>query len=326
MRIICGTDFSIYDNAAAIAAGSLAARLALPLTLVHVLDPSRYSNPSPDLMSYLRRARQKKLQTLAERAGRKGVIVETTIVEGLPATKLAELAANLQARFLVVSAIGQIAPTQWLAGSVADQAVQLSPVPTLVLRDPGSFESWLNGERALKVLVGYDFSASAEAAVRWVKSIEGIAPCDITIAYVASPAKERSRLGITPPLSGLYYPSALRKLLEEEIRQKCGPALGNRAKIVVRSDWGRPDSQLIEMAADTGTDLMVVGGSARRGLARFGSVARGVVHHARMNVASVPVGWAAPARHEVRENGLSNSIGNSALSREIVSEVLEAVR
>ena len=154
-------------------------------------------------MDQLRVSRQKKLQALAERAGRRGVIVETTIIDGSPALKLAELAAESQARLLVVSARGQIAPTQWLAGSVADQTVQMSPVPALVVRDPGSVESWLGGDRALKIVVGYDFSASSDAAIRWVASLAAIAPCDITIAYVASPANERSRLGIAPPLSPL---------------------------------------------------------------------------------------------------------------------------
>ena len=127
MRIICGTDFSIHANSAALAAATLAARLDLPLTLVHVLDPDKYSNPSPELMAYLRNGRQKKLQVLAERAGRKGVIVETAIIEGSPAEKLAQFAREAQARFLVVSAIGQIAPTQWLTGSVTDRVVQISP-------------------------------------------------------------------------------------------------------------------------------------------------------------------------------------------------------
>jgi nucleotide-binding universal stress UspA family protein len=140
-------------------------------------------------------------------------------------------------------------------------------------------------------MVGYDFSTSSEAAIRWIASLDTIAPCDITIAYVASPANERARLGIAAPLSPLYYPSALRKFLEEEIEEKTGSVLGSKARICVKADWGRPDSQLIEMAADNRTDLMVVGTSQRRGLARLGSVARAVMHYSQKNVACVPEGW-----------------------------------
>jgi hypothetical protein len=61
MKIICGTDFSTYANGAAVAAASLAARVELPITLAHVLDPSRYVNPSDDLMRHLRLTGQKKI-------------------------------------------------------------------------------------------------------------------------------------------------------------------------------------------------------------------------------------------------------------------------
>ncbi|HVK58720.1 MAG TPA: universal stress protein [Candidatus Kapabacteria bacterium] len=295
MRIICGTDFSIHADAAVLAAATLAARLELPLTLVHVINPGHYIDPSHDLLGQLRSTRRKKLQVLAERAGRRGAIVETVILEGPPAVKLSEFASNVDARFLVVSAIGQIAPTRWLTGSVTDQTVQMSSIPTLVIRDPGSFETWLHGERRLTVMVGYDFSTSSDAAIRWIASLDAIAPCDITIAYVASPARERARLGIAAPLTPLSYPSALRKFLEEEIEEKTGPVLGRKAHIRVKADWGRPDSQLIEMAADARTDLMVAGTSQRRGLERLGSVARAVLHYYQKNVASVPEGWVAPA-------------------------------
>jgi nucleotide-binding universal stress UspA family protein len=306
MRIICGTDFSIHANSAALASATLAARLDLPLRLVHVVDPAQYSNPSSELMAYLRNGRQQKLQVLAERAGRKGVIVETAIIEGSPAEKLAQFADETQARVLVVSAIGQIAPTQWLAGSITDQVVQMSKVPTLILRDAGSFESWLQRERALKILVGYDYSATAEAAIRWVGSLAAIAPCDITVAYVASPANERSRLGTPTPLSREYYSSSLRQFLEAEIKQNCGPMLGNGARVYVKADWGRPDSQLVEIAADSNVDLTVVGMSRRRGFARLGSVARAVVHYAKTNVASVPDGWVAPASEETQRPGVKS--------------------
>ena len=293
MKIICGTDFSSNANAAALAATTLAAKLELPVTLVHVINPSNYVDSSQDLLGHLRSTRQKKLQALAERAGRRGAIVETVILEGSPALKLSEFAAKSGAQFLVVSAVGHIAPTKWLAGSVTDQAVQASSVPTLVIRDPSSFEAWLHEKRKLKVMVGYDFSRSSDAAIRWITSLDAISPSDITVAYVASPANERARLGIAAPLSPLYYPSALRRFLEKEIEEKTGGVIGRKPHISVKADWGRPDSQLIEMARDNGTDLLVVGTSQRRGLARLGSVARAAMHYSHGNVASVPEDWRA---------------------------------
>jgi nucleotide-binding universal stress UspA family protein len=290
MKIICGTDFSVHANEAALAAAVLAARVQGTLALVHVLDPSRYTNPSKDLMDHLRNGRQQKLDSLIERVKRSGAKVEASVVEGSPARKLAELTSETEARLLVVSSAGQIAPTHWFAGSVTDQAVQSSSVPTLVIRDAGAFKDWAYGKRPLKVLVGYDFSASSEAALRWAASLREIAPCELTVVYVASAANERARLGIAPPMSPLYYPSGIKKFLETELKQKCDSVLGeDGATICVKADWGRPDSHLIEIAGENRADLLVVGTSQRRGLARLGSVSRAVLHYAHMNVACVPM-------------------------------------
>lgn len=296
MKIICGTDFSVHANSAALTAATLAARLGATLTLVHVVNPKLYRNVSTEFMDYVRQSRQKKLDPLAERARRKGANVEAIIVEGSPVAKLAELASRPDVRFLVLSSAGQIAPTQWLAGSVTDGAAQSAIAPTLVVRDAKSFEAWLHGKRPLSVLVGYDFSPSAEAALRWSASLREIAPIELTVAYVASTANERGRLGIAPPLSPLYYPSGLKKFLEKELKQAADAVLGeNAATVCVKADWGRSDSQLIETAAESKADLIVTGTSQRRGLARLGSISRAVLHYAPMNVVCVP----APAVQQV---------------------------
>lgn len=301
MKIICGTDFSVHANEAALTAATLAARLGETLTLVNVLDPSRYSNPSKDLMDQLRDNRQKKLDPLVERVKRRAARVEARVVEGIPATKLAELASATEARLLVVSANGQIAPTKWFVGSMADQAVQGSTIPVLVVRDSRGLNDWAYDKRPLRVLVGYDYSASAEAALRWAASLRQIAPCEITVVYVASAVKERTRLGIAPPMSPIYYPSGIKQFLARELKQKCDSVFGeDGAKVSVLADWGRPDSHLIEVAGENRADLLVVGTSQRRGLARMGSISRAVLHYAHMNVACVPtpeVECSAPVGH-----------------------------
>ena len=289
MKIVFGTDLSVHANEAALAAAALVARAGGTLTLVHVLDSSRYINPSKDLMDHLRDSRQKKLDWLTERVKRRGAKVEASVVEGTPGTKLAEIARRTQAQLLVVSSSGPVVPTRWLSGSVADQTVQSSSVPTLVIRKARAFREWAYSKRPLKVLVGYDFSATSEAALRWAASLREIAPCELTVAYVASPANERARLGIEPAISSLHYPSGIKRFLERELKQKCDTIVGeNGANICVKADWGRPGSHLIEVADEERADLLVVGTSQRRGMARLGSISRAVSHYAHMNVACVP--------------------------------------
>ena len=90
-------------------------------------------------------------------------------------------------------------------------------------------------------------------------------------------------------MSPIYYPSGIKQFLAKELKQKCDSIFGeNGTKVRILADWGRPDSHLIEVAADSRADLLVVGTSQRRGLARLGSVSRAVLHYAHMNVACVP--------------------------------------
>jgi len=290
MNIVCGTDFSLHANEAALAAAALTARQGGTLALVHVLDIRHYSNPSMGLVKHLRDSRQKKLDALADRARRRAAKVETHLLEGSPATQITEFASKAAARLLIVSANGQIAPTKWFVGSVTDQTVRAATIPTLVIRNAAAIEAWTYGKRPINVLIAYDFSASAEAALHWAASVREIAPCEVMVTYVASAANERARLGVAPPTAPLYYPSGLKKFLEQELRQKCDAVFGEgMAGVSVKADWGRPDSHLIELAGDARMGLIVMGTSQRRGLGRLGSVSRAVVHYAHMNVACVPV-------------------------------------
>ncbi len=289
MNITCGTDFSDHANKAVLAAAALSARRSGVLSLVHVFDTRHYSKPSKELLAHLRGSRQKKLDALADRARRRAAKVERHLAEGSPATQLAEFAKNAGSQLLVVSANGQIAPTKWFVGSVTDQTVQATTIPTMVIRNPSAIEAWAYEKRPLNVLVAYDYSTSAEAALRWAALLGGIAACEITVVYVASAEKERARLGIAPPVSPIYYPTGIRQFLAKELKQKCDSVFGeNVAKVRVLADWGRPDSHLIEVAGDNRADLLVVGTSQRRGMARLGSISRAVLHYAHMNVACVP--------------------------------------
>lgn len=289
MNITCGTDFSDHANKAVLAAAALTARQSGVLSLVHVFDPRHYSKPSKELLTHLRDSRHKKLEALADRARRRAAKVASHLAEGSPATQLAGFAKKASSQLLVVSAKGQIAPTKWFTGGVADQVAQASSIPTMVIGNPAAIEAWVYEKRPLHVFVAYDFSASAEAALHWTAALRKVAPCDVTVAYVASAANERSRLLAAPPLSPLYYPSGLKKFLVQELKHKCETVFGeNAVKTCVKADWGRPDSHLIGVAGDNRVDLIVVGTSQRRGVARLGSISGAAIHYAHTNVACVP--------------------------------------
>lgn len=83
-----------------------------------------------------------------------GAKVEDELLSGSAAIVLCDFAARSQARLVVVSSLGQIAPSRWFIGSVAERLAQISTVPTLVVRGDGAFKEWAQRERALNILFG----------------------------------------------------------------------------------------------------------------------------------------------------------------------------
>jgi nucleotide-binding universal stress UspA family protein len=291
MKIVCGTDFSQHAVQAADVAAILAKRLNGKLALVHVFEATSYASASKNAMDDLRERGQESLRQEAARLRRTGAIVQDQLLSGSPAIVLADFAAKSRAVLVVVSSLGQIAPSRWFVGSVAERTAQISAVPTLVVRGDGAFKEWARRERALNILVGHDFSSSSDAALLWAAGLRKIGPCTITVAAVAWPPREVGRFGIGENASLLNHPPAVQKLLERDLRQRCDKVLGKiKARVRVAAAWGRPDPQLVEFARTEHIDLLAVGTNQRHGLERFwlGSVSRGVLHHAPMSVACVP--------------------------------------
>jgi nucleotide-binding universal stress UspA family protein len=298
MKIVCGTDFSQHAAEAADVAAALAARLNETLALIHVMEVTRYELLSQELFEDLRDRRQARLKKEADRLRKAGGRVEEKLLQGSPSTALADFAAGSKARMIVVSSLGQIAPSRWLVGSVAERVAQTASVPTLVVRGAEAFKSW-SKVLPLNILVGYDFSASSDAALQWVAALRKIGPCRITVAFLSWPPQERGRLGMGTQASPVENPPEVQKLLERDLRKRCQAALGDaEVHIRVAVAWGRPEPQLIELAREGRADLIVVGAHQRHGLERFWSVSREILHDAPMSVACVPASRAADAGSE----------------------------
>src|SRR6185312_1426528 len=265
MKIICGTDFSQHAVEAADVTAAMAARLREPSRLVHVFESDLSGLLPKDQIDRLREQRRLKLKSDAARLRKAGAMVEEELLEGSAAAALVDFASKSKASLIVVSSLGQIAPSRWLVGSVAERVAQSSPVPTLIVRGGQAFKAWTQGKRALRILVGYDFSATADAALCWVSELRKIGPCKVTVASVFWPPQDKNRFG----LAEHSWDDSLevQKFLERDLRRQCENILGDcDIRIRVAGSWGRPDPQLIAFAKEVETDLMVVGTHQRHGV------------------------------------------------------------
>ena len=295
-QIVCGTDFSVHASEAVNAAAAIAARLRTPLLLVHVLDADAFIGPTEKLLNQFRKSAQEKLVHEAARLRDRDVEVRTEVLEGRPETELARVVARPGARLVVTASLGHIAISRILIGSVAERTAEAAPVPTLVVRDAKPLVEWAEGRRTLKVFVAGDFTASADAAIRWVKELRRIGTCQVVLGHVDWPVEERRRLGIHSSVPFMQNPPEVEQALERDFRTKLKTLLGDTsARVRVTPSWGAPDYNLIQMAHEEQADLIVVGSHQRHGLSRLAhpSVSRAVLHHAPMNVACVPASFGA---------------------------------
>jgi nucleotide-binding universal stress UspA family protein len=304
--IICGIDFSENAKKAASTAALLASRLGKPLLLVHVTDQLYGLNDHSKELVELRQSLEKQLQDEADRLSKLGASVETMVLRGQPIENaLKELGKERNAALMVVSSVSKTAFNRWTLGSVSEHLAQADPVPTLVVRDAAPFEAWASGQRALKVFVGTDFTASSEAALRWAAELRRVGPIDVLAGYVDWPPQEATRLGLSGELKLGGDLPMMQRMIERDLRENVTQLLGeDHVSVRAIGNWGRPDMPLVEMAIEAQADLIVVGTHQWSGLNRLrhGSVSRGILRHAPMSVVCVPTSAVAPeAEPHLRE-------------------------
>lgn len=278
--VLCGTDFTTNSAQAADAACALATLLHAPLELVHVSEIPAHP-PS-----------ERELAAEAARLRKQGGEVHASILAGIPDEELVKRATPKSCRMIVVSSLGRRGPGRWLLGSVSERTAERAHVPTLVVRNATPFQKWARGKRPLKVFVAFNFTATADAALLWVKTLLAMGPCDILVGHVDFPLEERVRLGGTGPVPLVGNLPDVQTVLERDLRVRVSELLGtDQFRIRVDANWGQPNAPLAAMAAQQGADLIVVGSHQYHGFERFWnlSVSSGILRDAAMSVAVVPM-------------------------------------
>jgi nucleotide-binding universal stress UspA family protein len=290
MTMLCGTDFSPSAAEAADAAAAMAKALGTRLELVHVVG-----GLWPDLLEPVRAPLvagvRDRLRAEADRLRARGVIVQEEVLDGLADEELVRRAERVGARLIVVASTGRRAPARWLLGSVAERTAQSSPVPVMVVRRASPLVAWAEGKRRLRVMVAVDFSGSAEAALHWVTWLRAIGPCDVVVAYSSWPPGERGRLGTSVRPTGFELDPDVEAALRSDLERKAAGIAGEgEVRVRVESCLGQAAAHLVDMAIEEDVDLLVTGTHQRDRGGRLwhGSVSRGILHAAPMNVACVP--------------------------------------
>jgi nucleotide-binding universal stress UspA family protein len=312
MTILCGTDFS-EDAAHAVAvAGRLALRTSRPLVLVNGLEVLPHHSHDDSL-----RTAETQLAAEAARLEKQGVSVTTRVIRAAePADALLECATQLSAAWIVVGARGRSHTGKSRVGRNADKLAAESHVPVLVVRDPQAFLAWTESAqpRPLNVLLGADASNTTAAALRFLEALREVGPCSVNALHLFWPPEQFQRLGFGGVRSFLNIDPEVRRAIGDGLVERFGSV-----PVEVAPHLGALGDGLVQAAARTRADLIVVGTHARTTLERIkeGSVSHSVLHTSELSVACVPVPAAQSAEVRPLQTALVatdfSEVGNAAI-------------
>lgn len=296
MSIVCATDFSEPSASAVEAAARLAARMNVPLHLVHSLEVN---------FDQMQGAPRTGLEQWAEaRLGRKADALQRTVREvhvhvtaGPPDDEVVQLAERLSASLIVVAALGNRPRSLWQLGSHADRIAQRSRIPVLIVRDAAPFDAWVQEHRPLRIALAADRSTSSELAARWIGELARFGLCEVVAIHLYWPPHEFHRLGLDGVRDYATPDPVVTETLERELRDRFA-ALASSTPVRLRLEphVGRRAERIAELALEEKADLLVVGSHMRTAIARLweGSVSRGVLQASACSVVCVPAGTLAP--------------------------------
>ena len=264
--ILCPVDFSEFSVNAYEYAQSLAWHYKAKLFLQHVLYPlhGSFAAYGSNTESYEKGCRQlradaeQKLQQFVRRHTRTQIRPQCLVQDGSVTDLILSLAEAQAVNLIVMGTHGLRGVDRLMLGSVTERVLRRARCPVLAVRrpahhvissghDPGAFH--LN-----KILLCSDFSDHAHRASEYAVSMAKEYGAELTLLHV---------LEDVPGATDLQSATEkVAKQLEESIVPKTRE--GCIVKVMV--EIGKPYQQIIQLALETQTDLVIMGA---RGAARW---------------------------------------------------------
>lgn len=287
-RILCPVDFSEFSTNGFEYAVSFATRYKAKLYVQHVIEPVTalftYENLPGwrEVYAEFRGAAEEALQKLIASRVSQQVQPQTVVHVGDPADLILKFARKDGVDLIVMGSHGRRGLDRLLTGSVTARVWRKAHCPVLAVRKPAhDFISPepRDGPEIRKVLLASDFSDHASRALAYALSLATEHHAELTLLHVleAIPRGKELECETARLVRELEAP------LPRDARNGC------TIKSIVR--LGKPYWEIIQLATEFQTDLIVMGVRGRGALdmAVFGSTTQRVLQLGPCPVLSVPI-------------------------------------
>jgi nucleotide-binding universal stress UspA family protein len=291
-RILCPVDLSDVSRHAIDHAAVLARWYGAGITALHVCNPILIpstdftlvgAGPGPILTDD--EMKELTAQVAACFAQARDVEVNVLVENGPPAKTIVERAGTVPADLIVMGTHGTSGFEHLILGSVAERVLRQATCPVLTVPPHARTTSKLPFKR---LLCPMEFSDSSLAALEFAFSLAQQGNADLTILHIFEWPAEGEPLiyrsfNVPEYLRELEHDARarLQALVPDSIRDSCRPH--------IRFSHGKPYREILGIAAEDGSDLIVMGVQGRNpfDLMLFGSTTNQVVRRATCPVLSV---------------------------------------
>ena len=142
-RILCPVDFSSFAKFALTEGVRLAESLGSELCVLHayqnpayLLPMAGYVGPAGDVVAQVRKQLGEELEDLVAEHRKRGLKVQTVVLEGVPYKTIVDYANEWGADLIAMGTHGRTGISHVLAGSVTERVVRLARCSVLVARAP----------------------------------------------------------------------------------------------------------------------------------------------------------------------------------------------
>ena len=295
-RLLVGIDDSAASKEAVAFATRLACEYGGQLILCHSVNwvplvtqiaASGALVDSTPIIDDLKREGEALLDQALDAARGRGVVAQSRALEGEPAQRILELAAEAKCSLIVMGTHGRTGLERLFVGSTTEAVLRQSTIPVLTVRS-GTKRSEGTHRCFERLVVGVDESDPSDAAIQTVLKLPHENLRQVFFYSVAGTGDDT------------------REQAERVVRKAAALAHARDISAEGHVIGGTPGEALIAAAQQRDADLIVLGSHGRRGLQRLflGSVAEYVVRNAPLPVLvvrtgeNVPLAAALAAKHE----------------------------